>query len=81
MPKPGFRSITIKKSYYDMFESTYNELKEMDKLPPGIQSFAGYVTYKMLNHIQEKESLFKLASKINIVPAKFTDNKITIKVL
>jgi len=80
MPKPGFKSITTSEEKYDEFESIYKELKELGKLPPGIQSFTGYVTYKILNYTQEKESLQKLASKIMIVPTKFTDSKITIKV-
>ena len=81
MPKKGFKSITTSKEKYDQFESIYKELKELGKLPPGINSFTGYVTHKVENYIQEKESLQKLASKIQIVPENFTDSKITIKIL
>jgi len=80
MPKKGFRSITVSQEKYDEFESIYKELKELGKLLPGINSFTGYVTYKMLNYTKEKESLQKLASKIMVVPKEFTDNKITIKI-
>ena len=80
MPKAGFKSVTIRESKYDEFKSIYNELKELGKLPPGIHSFSGYVTYKILNFIKEKESLHKLASKILVVPESFTDSKIIIKI-
>ena len=81
LPKSGFKSLTVSEKMYDEFESIYKELKELGKLPPGINSFSGYVVYKIENYIQEQESLQKLASKIMTVPTKFTDNKITIKIL
>lgn len=80
MPAKGFKSITVSEKKYDDFQDIYNELKELGKLPPGINSFTGYVTYKMENYIQEQEALHKLASKIRIVPENFTHNKITIKI-
>jgi len=80
MPKAGFKAITVSKSKYDEFEAIYKDLKELDKLPFGVNSFSGYVTYKLKNYIKERESLQKLASKIRIVPENFTDNKITIKI-
>lgn len=80
MPAKGFKSITVSEQKYDAFELIYKELKELGKLPPGINSFAGYVTYKMENYIQEQEALHKLASKILIVPENFTHSKITIKI-
>ena len=80
MSKSGFRSITVTEESYVKFESFYNKLKRAGKLPIGIHSFSGYVTYNIENYTQEKEALLNLASKIMVVPTKFTDNKITIKV-
>ena len=79
MPKPGFKAITVKKEKYEEFESIFNELKEMDKLPFGVHSFTGYVEYKLKNHLDEKEKLNKLATKIKTVPTKFTTYKPIIK--
>ena len=81
MPPKGFKSFTVSEKNYDGFESFYNELKILGKLPYGVNSFSGYFVYKMENYIQEQESLQKLASKIMTVPTKFTDSKITIKIL
>ena len=78
MPKPHFKSITMYEKKYDKFYSTYLKLKELDKIPPGVSTFSGYVTHLITNYINEKESLSKLASKIKCVPAKFTTSEIFI---
>ena len=75
MPKPNFKSITINEKKYDQFHSTYLELKELDKIPPGVSTFSGYVTHLMLNYVKEKETLSKLASKIKTIPKEFTTTK------
>ena len=73
MPTKGFKSITLHEECYDSFESMYHELKKLDKVPPGITSFSGYVNYRMSKYVSEKQSLRKLANKINtdLIPEKF----------
>ena len=77
LPKSGFKSISVKQPDYEKFKEHYAKLKEMGMVPDGIRSFSGYVEYKVCQYIKEKDSLNKLAEKINtdLVPGKIPDDK------
>jgi len=80
LPKSGFKSITVSKTTYTAFENVYKELQKNNSLPPGIHSFAGYVTYRIENEIEEEKRWKKLASKIKFVHPKFTTTTMQIKI-
>ena len=79
MPKDGFTTITFKETLYDTLELFYEELKVSGKLPNGVNSFSGYVCYRILNREQELESYKKLALKIDNIPEKFLEYKLIVK--
>ena len=80
MPRGNFKSITMNTYSYDKFQSIYNELKEMDKLPFGVHSFSAYVEYKMFKYLEEKKLLENIANKIDLehIPKKFVTTQVII---
>lgn len=60
MPKPGYKSITVKEHIYNKYEENYNrEKKELER--KGINSFSGYITSLMEEAMIRHEAFAKHA--------------------
>ena len=60
MPKPGYKSITIKEHIYNKYEQNYNkEKKQLEQ--KGINSFSGYITSLMEEAMLRHEAFAKHA--------------------
>lgn len=60
MPKPGYKSITVKEHIYNKYESHYNKQKKQLERK-GISSFTGYVNSLMEEAMARHEALAKYA--------------------
>ncbi len=56
MPKPGFKSITVKAEIYDYFYKEWLSVKSEYTISKGIQSFSGYVTYRLAQLMKEEKN-------------------------
>ncbi len=76
MPKPGFKSITVAEQVYDKFHEIYSE-NRIALAMKGVNSFAGYVTYKM-EEMMEKDRVFaKYAPRMERV--SMDDDRVILK--
>jgi hypothetical protein len=53
MPKPGYKSITVKAEIYDYFFNEWLKVKEEYAISKGIRSFSAYVTYRLCQLMNE----------------------------
>jgi len=53
MPKPGYKSITVKAEIYDYFFNEWLKVKEEYAISRGIRSFSAYVTYRLSQLMNE----------------------------
>ena len=81
MPHSGFKSLTIKDTFYDTMLIHYKNLKQTNNLPDGIHSFTGYIEHKLSSYLKERESLINLANQIKSdgIPEKFLTDVTVIK--
>jgi hypothetical protein len=56
VPKPGYKSITVKTEIYDYFFNEWLKVKEEYAISKGIQSFSGYVTYRLSQLMKEEKN-------------------------
>ena len=60
MPKPGYKSITVKEHIYNKYEESYNnQKKQLER--KGISSFSGYITSLMEEAMLRHETFAKYA--------------------
>jgi hypothetical protein len=60
MPKPGYKSITVKEHIYNRYENNYRKQKKQLERK-GISSFSGYVTSLMEEAMARHEAFAKYA--------------------
>ena len=68
MPPEDWKSITVTKKAFDLFDLSYQLKKQAGELPAGIFSFSSYFVYRMTKEVEEMEALCKFVSKITFVP-------------
>jgi hypothetical protein len=55
MPKPGYKSITVKEEIYNYFYNEWLKVKEEYAISKGIRSFSAYVTYRLAQLMNEEK--------------------------
>jgi len=79
MPKPGFRTISIRDDLFDWFDGIYSNKKILRELNPGITSLSLFFTEQMEISIKENNAMRTFISQIKYVPEKFTILKLQLK--
>jgi hypothetical protein len=55
VPKPGYKSITVKAEIYDYFFNQWLRVKEDYTINKGIRSFSAYVTYRLAQLMKDEK--------------------------
>jgi hypothetical protein len=55
VPKPGYKSITVKAEIYDYFFNQWLGVKEDYTINKGIRSFSAYVTYRLAQLMKDEK--------------------------